>query len=202
MTCCSFLHCLQVYNFLILSCVILEKTPFCLPWHTVWSVLIDLPQRRVKGCCELPCFLFCSYTASPFSAQVYFEDMPRDVPGASRSVVPLGTVQTAIINPRSLGRGAVGFLNRRGRFSERGFAKTDPAAVYGRYVLLQSQSKQASSDFPVLGSSLFIWFGFFFFKIRCYCTASLLSIPVVQAGAIEFYLCQLAPAPHVSISLV
>lgn len=82
--------------------------------------------------------------------------MPRDVPGASCSVVPLGTVQTAIINPRSLGRGAVGFLNRRGRFSERGFAKTDPAAVYGRYVLLQSQSKQASSDFPVLGSSLFI----------------------------------------------
>lgn len=85
--------------------------------------------------------------------------MPRDVPGENLSVVPLATVQTQIITPiMSLGTGAVGFLNRRGRFSKRGFAKTDPAAAYGRCVLLQSQGKHASSDFPVLGSSFFVWF--------------------------------------------
>lgn len=61
--------------------------------------------------------------------------MSRDVPGESLSAVPLGTVQKQIINPLSLGTGAVGFLNRRGRFSERGFAKIDPAAAYGRCTL-------------------------------------------------------------------
>lgn len=85
--------------------------------------------------------------------------MPRDVPGESLGVVPLGTEQMQIITPVSLGTGAVRFLNRRGRFSERGFAKTDPAAAYGR--LLQSQSKDASSDFSVLGSTFFVWFGAF-----------------------------------------
>lgn len=87
--------------------------------------------------------------------------MLRDVPGESLSVVPLGTWQTQIINPTSLGAGAVGFLNRRGRFSERGFAKTDPAAAYGRCVPLQSQSKHIPSDFPVLASPFFEWFGVF-----------------------------------------
>lgn len=123
--------------------------------------------------------------------------MPRDVPGESLSVAPTNTNN----KPTSLGTGAVGFLNRMGRFSERGFAKlvqllpmvdvcscNHKANLYNLISLCWNPLSLC-----VLG---------FFFKLRCYCTAYLLSIPLVQACAITFCLCQLASVPHVSTSVV
>lgn len=88
--------------------------------------------------------------------------MPRDVPSRRLSIIALGTVQTWIVNPVPMGTGAVGLLNRRGRFSEGGCAKTALAGVSGRHVLLQATKQMHIVWFPCAR----ILFACFFFLVE------------------------------------
>lgn len=83
--------------------------------------------------------------------------MPRDVPCESLSISALRTAQAQIASPMSTAMGAVGVQKRRGRFSERGCAKTAPAGVGGRHIVLQITKKMHIVWFPCAGI-LYVFF--------------------------------------------